>query len=99
MSDDLPGITGPGVAPKQIAEIDAAAIEYRVERDRRMAVTPHEVRTKKNLIDLLHAHEKEIGRDEHGVLRYQHEDLVIELRPGEEKLKVKSVDNGEGDDE
>lgn len=88
---DLPGMEGPGVALVRIAAVDNAAAEYVRERDKRCRQTPKEIAAKQKLIGLLHKHEAKIGRDEAGVLRYEFDDTVIELKPGEETLKVKAA--------
>ena len=95
MSKDLPGIEGAGVAPVRIAEIDDLAERYIKERDKRCAMTPKELAAKSNLTDAMHRHAEELGRDSDGVIRYQYDDLVVELRPGKEVLKVKTNDQEE----
>lgn len=96
--EELAGMTGPGVGTTRIPAIDEAAASYVKERDKRIRQTPREVETKTKLIDLLHAHEKEIGRDGEGVLRYQFEGLSIELRHTEEKLRVRKLDAEDEED-
>src|SRR6266436_2158781 len=91
--EELAGMTGPGVGATRIEAIDEAAAAYVKERDKRIRQTPREVETKTKLIDLLHLHEKEIGRDGEGVLRYQYGGLSIELRHTEEKLRVRKLDD------
>ncbi len=94
---DLP-IEGPGIAPVRIKSVDELAEAYIKERDRRVRMTPREVTAKNELIDELHKHADKIGRDAEGVLRYEYDDIVIELRPGKETLKVRAADdNGEGE--
>lgn len=95
--EDL-GMTGPGVEAVRIKAIDKAIAEYVPIRDERIALSVQEKAAKKKLIDLVHAHSKEIGRDDKGVITYQtNEDIVLTLTPTEEKLKVKSP-KGEEDD-
>lgn len=90
---------GPGVQPPiSIPEVDKAASDYVTKRDRRQQLTQLEIEAKQRLIDVLHTHEKEIGRDGEHVLRYKHEDLMVELRPEGEKLRVrKGNSDGEGE--
>jgi hypothetical protein len=87
---------GPGVGLVSIPEVDEAAADYVRKRDRRQDLTRLEVEAKQRLIDVLHLHEKEIGRDGEHVLRYKHEDLSIELMPEGEKLRVRK---GNSDDQ
>jgi hypothetical protein len=88
---DLPGIEGKGVAPVRIASVDKAAAEYVRERDKRCRQTPREIAAKQKLIDLLHKNEDKIGRDDNGTLRYEFDETLIELKRGEETLKVKAA--------
>ncbi len=97
---ELP-IEGPGVAPVKIKELDAAAADYVDVRDRRMSLTEKEIEAKRDLIHLMHKHEEKLGRDGDGVLRYKYDDenLVVELKPGDETLKVKKGTSDDlGDD-
>jgi hypothetical protein len=98
MPKELAGMTGPGVGQQNIPEIDDLAASYVKERDKRIRQTPREVDSKKALIAALHKHEKEIGRDAEGVLRYNYEGLIIELRYADEKLKVRKADEEEEED-
>lgn len=82
---------GPGVAPVRIKEVDELAEDYVKERDKRCRQTPKEVAAKTKLIEALHKHADAIGRDTQGVLRYEFDDFVIELKPGKEKLKVSTA--------
>ena len=89
---ELP-IEGPGVAPVRIKELDDAVLTYVNARDRRMQLTEKEIEAKRDLIHLMHKHEEKLGRDGDGVLRYKYEDedFVAELKPGDETLKVKKA--------
>jgi len=88
---DLPGIKGPGVAPKRIPEIDKKADQYIRERDKRCEMTPREIAAKGKLIDAIHKHKDEIGADKNGEIVYRYDDVVITLKPGKELLKVRSL--------
>lgn len=92
---DLPGVDGPGVAPVRIPEIDAAAERYESIRDKRMAMTKKEVEAKKELSDLIHAHEKEIGKDGDGNIHYEFDNAWVDLSPAGEVLKVKRIKDEE----
>jgi hypothetical protein len=92
---DLPGIEGPGVAKASIPEINSLVEAYIKERDKRCKMTPIEIAAKQKLIEALHRHEAEIGRNSEGQLRYAHNDLVVLLKPGKETLKVTTEDEDE----
>ncbi len=96
---ELPGIVGPGVAPVSIPKINKLCDIYVSKRDARMELLKKEVEAKENLINAIHDHIKEIGEDSNGEVVYRYEDTVVILKPGEEKLKVKSAVSDEGDDE
>lgn len=92
---DLPGVEGAGVSHVSIPELDEAAANYARVRDRRMDLTKKEVEAKTKLIDLMHAHESVIGKDEDGVMHYIYDDQEVLLRPTGEELKVRTyVDPG-----
>lgn len=99
-NSDLPGMEGPGVVQVSIPSLDEAVVDYVAERDRRCAITPEEVRKKSRLMDLMHGAEKngELKRDPKGVLRYRHDSMIVEIRPGKESLKVVNDDQGGGDE-
>lgn len=94
---DLPGMTGPGVAPVKIAEVDDLVEKYVKARDARMAKTEIEVSAKQSLIAALHANEDKIG-NVGGTLTYRHDDLIVTLRSGKEELKVKTMGGEEHED-
>jgi hypothetical protein len=96
---DLPGIKGPGVAPVRIKAVDDAAEEYVKVRDRRMGLTKKEVQAKQNLIDIIHKNAEKIGADDEGIMRYEYDDVVVELSPGKEQLKVRTATNPAGEEE
>jgi hypothetical protein len=94
---DLPGVEGPGVAPKSIPEIEELADKYVVARDARMRATDKEVDAKTKLADSLHKHAEEIGKNEAGEIKYvyrggEKDRRVITLKPSDEKLNVKDVE-------
>jgi rare lipoprotein A (peptidoglycan hydrolase) len=98
-TSDLPGISGTGVAPVRIKAVDDAAEEYVKVRDRRMGLTKKEVQAKQNLIDIIHKNAEKIGADNEGIMRYEYDDVVVELSPGKEQLKVRTATNPAGDAE
>lgn len=97
-TSDLPGITGKGVAPIRIKAVDDAAEEYVKIRDRRMGLTKKEVQAKTNLIDIIHKNAEKIGADDEGIMRYEYDDVVVELSPGKEQLKVRTATSPDGGD-
>jgi hypothetical protein len=90
-SSDLPGITGTGVAPISIPEVDECVTQYVSRRDKRMELTRQEVEAKQTLIATLHGYADQIGKDKDGVITYRHNDLIVTLRSGKEELKVKTI--------
>lgn len=88
---ELPGITGVGVSPVQIADVDRLAEIYVRERDKRMKLTPREVNAKQNLVAALHAHESKLKQPD-GTIVYRFDSLAITLTPGKEKLKVEDIE-------
>lgn len=96
---ELPGIEGKGVAPVSIPRINKLCDAYIRERDKRCAQTPNEVAAKQKLIEAIHAHADQIGKDRNGELVYRYGETVIILKPGKETLKVKEVSAEEGETE
>lgn len=82
---DLP-IEGEGVAPKKIPAVEKAASKYVGIRDERMALTKKEVDARAVLINAMH---------EANVAIYRFDDLEVKLKAGEEKVKVRTVDEDE----
>jgi hypothetical protein len=94
---DLPAIEGKGVAPIKIPAIDRLADKYIEMRDKRMAMTPEEVKAKQALIEALHKNEDKIGHDPTGAIVYRYDTIVITLASGKEKLKVKDMSEVDDD--
>jgi hypothetical protein len=94
-ANELPGITGPGVAPVAIAEVDALVEHYVEERNARMEYTKREVAAKTALIAALHANADKIGRGADGTIIYRHNELIVTLRSGEDKLQVRREEQSE----
>jgi predicted ArsR family transcriptional regulator len=94
---ELPGVEGPGVAPKRIKMLERLADDYAEKRDDRIAASALETAAKKKLAEAVHQHEAEIGKDPEGVIRYEYDGgtksrRVILLKPAGEELKVKDVE-------
>lgn len=75
------------VKNKAIAE---AADTYRKARDRRVRATRPEVEAKQSLIDLMH---------KHGLAVYNDGEIIVEIIPTKEKVKVRDAEEEEPDDE
>jgi hypothetical protein len=95
--NELPNVDGPGVGKVRIPEIDAQARIYCEHRDARMAAGRLEIDAKDKLIELLHAHEKKIGRNGKGKLYYEFDNITALLEPTDEKLTVKVKVEGDED--
>jgi len=85
----------PGTERPSIKEIDEAAEAYVNVRDKRQELTKKEVAAKQALSDLMHKHADQIGKDADGGLTYRYDDMAVILKPTEEQLKVKHVDEDE----
>jgi hypothetical protein len=88
--NELPGITGPGVAPVAIAEVNDLVDQYVTRRNRRMELTALEVESKRALIALLRANTDKLVADPSGTIVYRHNDLIVTLRTGKDELKVRT---------
>jgi len=93
--DELPGITGKGVAPLEIKEIDKAIAKYQKKKEARCLASPDEIVAKREVREQLHAHRDELPHNEDGTpfYRYDGRDYLLE-----EKLKVVKVDEDEEED-
>jgi hypothetical protein len=87
---ELPAMTGKGVAPLRIAELDKLAEAYCVERDKRLKLTPKEVAAKTKLSEAMHRHEAKL-RQPDGTMLYRYDERRIILTSGKEKLRVEDV--------
>jgi hypothetical protein len=96
--NELPGMTGAGVAPVAIEDVDKCVDKYVELRNTRMEYNRLEVEAKRALISSLHANEDKIGRHKDGALVYRHDDLIITLRTGKDDLKVELMEGAEDED-
>lgn len=87
--DDLPEMTGPGIAPVKIPKVDKLARDYVAWRDQRISALEAEVEAKRKLIEALHFHADQITLPD-GSMAYHYDDSLITLEPGKELLKVKA---------
>ena len=92
---DLPLPPGPGVSVPRITELDNAALEYVKERDKRMTQTPKEKAAKVKLLETIHKHQDKLGRTPEGKIIYTFDELIVEVTPGKENVKVRPVDHEE----
>lgn len=82
-----------GMKSLKLKDVDAAMNEYVEWRDKRMALTPNEVSSRKKLEALMKKHNLKVYRNSDG-------DMVAKLEPKDERAKVKSieVDESGGED-
>lgn len=84
----------PGMERKGIKEIEKLADEYVSFRDERMGVLKKEVEAKNKLIDAMHRH---------GQTVYEFEEdgapITVELKTGDEKIKVKKGNTGDEEED
>jgi tRNA isopentenyl-2-thiomethyl-A-37 hydroxylase MiaE len=82
-TEPLPGVDGPGVAPKKLKILDAAVDEWRDIVDKRVALTKQEVEALEVVVNLMR---------ENNITAYQYgDDQQVVLTPGTEKVKVKTM--------
>ena len=92
-------INGVGVAPIQIKAIDKLAVKYVNVRDERMELTKKECAARDALVAEVKAHADEIGHNDKGEIIYPFDDLKVVLKPGKDKITVRSKDSDEEGDE
>jgi hypothetical protein len=82
----------PGMERKGIKEIETLADDYVSHRDKRMAALKKELEAKTKLIDAMKKHgQKTYEFEEDGLT------VTVELQIGDESVKVKKAELGEGD--
>lgn len=96
--DDLPEMTGKGIAPVKIPKIDKLARDYVEWRDQRISALEAEVEAKRKLIEALHFHEDQLKLPD-GTIVYHYDDSLVTLESGKEKLKIKASHTGEEDED
>jgi hypothetical protein len=89
-------LTGEGVAPIHIKELDEKVDAYIQERDQRIILTRREVEAKSAVLEVMHKHADQL-RTSDGTLAYHYDETLVTVIPGKEKLKVKA--NGDDEDE
>jgi hypothetical protein len=90
--EELPEMKGKGVEVLSIPEIESAAESYREIRDKRMELTEKECKAKEVLLITMQRHKDKLPKDStNGTSFYRFDDRIVELQPGSENVKVKSV--------
>lgn len=85
---------------KDVPELRQPILNYQDAKERRMELTKLEVESKKIVDRLMHDHQDELAVDpSSGVKSYQVDDIVIELIPGEDKLKSRRLGDEDGEKE
>jgi hypothetical protein len=85
------GLSGPGVEPLVIPEIEKAAKSYASARDERISYGEVEDEKQKALLDVMNKHRSELVQEVGGGVSYRFGDTLVELKPTSEKVKVKSI--------
>lgn len=90
------GLSGAGVEPLEIAEVEKAISKYQKLKDARCQASPPEIAAKITLRQLLHKHRDELPVNGDGTPFYRCDgrDYVLE-----ESLKVRKVETPDDDDE
>ncbi len=97
-TDSLP-LSGKGVEPLRIPDIEKAAKKYETKKEARCQASPDEIAAKKELAALLHQHRDELPTNGDGNRFYRYNggdeptDYILE-----EKLKRRKVGGEDGED-
>lgn len=94
-SGELGYADAPGVSIPKIPTLDKAALEYVKERDKRMLQSPKEKAAKVKLLEAIHEHQAKLGRTPEGKIIYRFDELVVEVTPGKENVRVRPADTEE----
>lgn len=95
-NQDLPGVEGEGISPLCIPELDKAIAKYEKRKDARVAESPGELESKRELKVLLHLNREKLPLNGDGVPFYRCDDRDYVL---DEKLVIKTVgDDTDGED-
>jgi hypothetical protein len=81
------GLTGKGVAPVQIDEIDKLVEKYIRRKEASAAADKSESEAKQKLVDAMHGYADQL-REPDGALVYRFNETVVSLVAGAEKLKI-----------
>jgi hypothetical protein len=85
----------PGTERPKIKAIDVAAELYVNLRDKMQMAVKTFKEAKTALSVLMHKHEEKIGKDGEGVMRYRYDDMLVEVTPKDETLKVRHCEDEE----
>ena len=85
---DLPAMTGPGVAPIQIPALDKLARKFLIVAEELKAQKETHEAAKLALQEALEEHADELGRDAEGAVRYYCGGVAITMAPGKTKITV-----------
>ena len=83
-------LTGKGVAPVRIKQLDKLCDAYITERDKRLVLTPKEVEAKRQLIDAMNANKDKLSLPD-GSLTYRYDETIVTVKPGKATLKVEHI--------
>jgi len=93
------GLSGPGVEPLVIPEIERIAKKYAVRRDERIAAGELENEEKKALLDVMNKHRAELVQEVGGGVSYRFDEVLVTLMPTGEKVKVKSIHDAQAQED
>jgi hypothetical protein len=91
----------PGMSKRQtvVPELRDPILDYQGYKEERIAALAKEVEAKKTVDALMHQYEKCLAVDKvTGIKSYRVADIVVELVPGEDKLKSRRATDDEDDD-
>ena len=94
-TEPLPGMTGKGVAPLSIGEIDKAINAYERKKEKRCEASPGEISAKRDLTALLIKHHDQLPRNEDGAAFYRFEGVDYIIK---ETLLRRNADDGDVDE-
>ena len=81
----------PGTERPTIKEIEEAAEAYTALREKWQALGEKLTTAKTALIQTVLEHEKELSKDKDGNRVYRYDDMLVILKPGSPKVRVKAV--------
>lgn len=91
-TNDLPGMTGKGVAQATIPALNKAINSYERKKEARCQVSPGEVAAKREVLHLLAKHRDELPVNAEGHRFYRHDGVDYIL---DEVMKRRSADEGD----
>lgn len=91
-TEELGGLTGPGVEALKIPEIEKCVTEYERKKELRCQASPDEIAAKNDLREALHQHKDKLPKNADGLAFYRCDGVDYIL---EESLRRRKVDTGE----